>query len=338
MEIPVAQKSLADLIGQFPNRKILIIGDVIADQFVYGSISRVSREAPVFILRHEQTATLPGGAANAALNVAALGGQSILLGVVGDDAAGKSLQSSLTAEKVEIDCLIVSDEWQTTTKMRILAGQAHAPRQQVIRLDYENETILPNKLQTALANNLRRAASEAAAIVVSDYNYGVAGKSLLAAVSKIATAQKIPVLVDSRFRLREFQDATAATPNEDEVEQILGQKFENRQDLAAACGKLREELDLESLLVTRGASGMLLITRGADKPIFLPAVGSLEPVDVTGAGDTVMAAFALAIAAGASFLQAAQLANQAGGIVVMKRGTATVSSQELLTALANQTQ
>lgn len=320
---------LTNYVNQFSGCKILIVGDVIADQFVYGSINRVSREAPVFILRHEQTETLPGGAANAALNVAALGGRSVLFGVVGDDAAGKILRETLASKAVETKHLIFSDAWQTTTKMRILAGQAHAPRQQVIRLDYENEVALPDKLQTALIDNLRLAAEEVAAIIVSDYNYGVAGAGVIAVINQIAESRQIPVLVDSRFRLREFYGATAATPNEDEVEQILNQKFANAADLAVAGGKLCEELNLESLLITRGASGMLLIERGATEPIFLPAVGSLEPVDVTGAGDTVMATFALAVAAGANFAQAAQLANHAGGIVVMKRGTATVSSEEL---------
>lgn len=328
-------KVLAGFVEKFSACKILIVGDVIADQFVYGTINRVSREAPVFILRHQQTQTLPGGAANAAANVAAFGGQSVLLGIIGTDAAGNSLRENLAAAKVETSHLIAADHWQTTTKMRILAGQTHAPRQQVIRLDYENENAPSDTLQTALTDSLPKAAAGVSAIVISDYNYGVAEKKVVAAIRKIAKIKKIPVLVDSRFRLNEFGWATSATPNQDEVEQLLGQKLGKGTKLTAACLKLREKLALESLLVTRGADGMLLIERGAE-PLHLPVVGSLEPVDVTGAGDTVMATYALAISAGANFAQAAQLANHAGGIVVMKRGTATVTQNELLLSLQNQ--
>lgn len=324
--------SLVPFIGEFRHCKVLIVGDLIADQFVYGAISRVSREAPVFILRHEQTQTLPGGAANAAVNVAALGGESILVGVLGRDEAGKKLRETLAAQRVETWFLLESDQWQTTTKVRILAGQAHAPRQQVIRLDYENEAFLPEELQNSLVENLNKSAADVSAIIVSDYNYGVANEKIVSAVREISERRKIPVLVDSRFRLREFYGAASATPNEDEVEQLLGVKFARVEDLETACVRLREELNFEALLVTRGGHGLFLIERGK-KPLHIPAVGSLEPVDVTGAGDTVMAAYALAVASGASFAEAATLANHAGGIVVMKRGTATVSAKELLKSI-----
>lgn len=327
--------NLTTLVNKFSDRKILIIGDLIADQFVYGTIARVSREAPVFILRHEQTETLPGGAANAAANVAALGGQNVLLGIIGSDVAGRHLRASLAAANVETKYLIESDNWQTTTKMRILAGQTHAPRQQVIRLDYENENVLSDKLQTVLVNNLRNAMADVSAIVISDYNYGVAGEKITAAAREIAKQKNLPILVDSRFRLQEFYGATSATPNETEVEELLERKFESVENLTRACIELREKLGFAALLVTRGADGMLLVTRDAE-PLLLTAVGAREPVDVTGAGDTVMATYALAIAAGATFAEAAQLANYAGGIVVMKRGTATVSSGELLKSLLAQ--
>ena len=336
----VNNQNLTAFVRKFGGCKILIVGDLIADQFVYGAINRVSREAPVFILRHEQTETLPGGAANAAANVAALGGQSVLLGIIGNDAAGKDLSAGLAAAKVETGYLIAADEWRTTAKMRILAGQTHAPRQQVIRLDYENQQSLSDELQIALCDNLRQAAAgDVSAIVVSDYNYGVAGEKIIAAVREIGQLRQIPILVDSRFRLPEFEAATSATPNQDEVEQLLGKKFSDGASLAAAGFELTRSLGLQSLLITRGGDGMLLLEAGAGggggaEPLYLPAVGSSEPVDVTGAGDTVMATYALAISAGASFAEAARMANHAGGIVVMKRGTATVSNDELLKSLS----
>ena len=326
---------LAEFVKEFSRQRILIIGDLITDRFIYGAIARVSREAPVFILRHEQTQTLPGGAANAAVNVAALGGESVLLGVLGADEPGRKLREKLDEAGVETQFLIQSENWQTTTKARIFAGQTHAPRQQVIRLDYENENGLPAEFQNTLVEKVEKAVENASAIVISDYNYGVANRQLFEAVRQIADQKKIPVLVDSRYRLKDFQGATSATPNETEVEDLLEQKFSHVADLETACIDLRERLNFQALLLTRGADGMLLFEKDK-KPLSLAAVGSREPVDVTGAGDTVMAAYALSIASGASFAEAANIANYAGGIVVMKRGTATVSSKELLSSLKSE--
>jgi rfaE bifunctional protein kinase chain/domain len=325
---------LAEIVHTFSGQKILIVGDVIADQFVYGAIARVSREAPVFILRHEQTATLAGGAANAAVNVAALGGASFIIGVVGADAAGDELKNVLVRQAVETNFLLEAGDWRTTTKMRVFAGQPHSPRQQVIRLDYENDSPLSERLQRALAANLcEAAAAGAAAIVVSDYDYGAASNSIVRrTIFEIAEKRNLPIFIDSRRRLFEFAGATAATPNETEVEELLEKKFDHVVDLARAGDKLRERLKLKSLLVTRGASGMLLLEQNKDF-VELAAVGSLEAVDVTGAGDTVMAAFALALASGANFVEAAAVANHAGGLVVMKRGTATISPAELIKSI-----
>jgi D-glycero-beta-D-manno-heptose-7-phosphate kinase len=322
---------LAGFLREFKNRKIVVVGDVIADQFLSGAISRVSREAPVFILRHEQTETVPGGAANAAMNVAALGAQSVLLGVIGDDAAGAALQAKLSAANVETGFLQRKSDWQTITKTRIFAGQAHAPRQQVIRIDYENQKALDAEIQNEIAENLRAAGREADAVIVSDYNYGVANAAVLDVLNQIA--KRAPVLVDSRYRLSHFSGAaTSATPNEAEIEEIAGKAFSDLSELETFCQNLCARLNFRSLLVTRGKDGMILFeTERA--PIHFAAAGSLDAVDVTGAGDTVMATFALAVASGASFIEAAQLANRAGGIVVMKRGTATVSAGELLDSL-----
>lgn len=326
---------MTDFVERFEQQRILIVGDVIADQFVYGAISRVSREAPVFILRHEQTETLAGGAANAAANVAALGGKAILLGVTGADTAGEKLHEKLIAANVETEFLVKSDSWQTTTKMRILAGQPHSPRQQVIRLDYENNAQIKLDVQNELIENLRVVTKreKICAVVISDYNYGAASDEIAATVREIANDLRIPVLIDSRFRLTAFSGATSATPNETEVEELLARKFTDDVDFAEACEKLRVTLNFSALLVTRGANGMLLLESNQSARHF-PAVGSLEAVDVTGAGDTVMATYALAIAAGATHAEAANIANHAGGIVVMKRGTAIVTNSELLKTLS----
>ena len=304
----------------------MIIGDAIADRFLHGSISRVSREAPVFILRHQQTETLPGGAANCAMNMVALGAQVSLVSVTGADEAGNELRAKLESAGVNVEGVIASDKIQTTTKVRILAGHSHSNKQQVIRIDYEGPTPDDVELREALLNKLKQSINDADAIVISDYNYGVVDARAIETIRQVAA--NIPVLVDSRFRLTEFTGFTAATPNQEEVENLAGAPISSAQRLEAASKELKQRLGHRALLVTRGPQGMMLLED--DGPaLHIPAVGAQQAVDVTGAGDTVIATFALALAGGASFADAARLANYAGGLVVMKRGTATVSQNEL---------
>lgn len=321
----------AHIKAHFLNKKIVIVGDPVADQFLRGTISRVSREAPVFILHHDETETLAGGAANAAVNVASLGGQVDLVGFIGKDANGRSLLEKLENSKVNCEFLVASEKIQTTTKVRVLAGQHYAPRQQVIRIDYENQTEIDLDLQNQLKKNFITASENADAIIVSDYNYGAANKEISEIARKVAVEKNIPLLIDSRFGLENFNCATTATPNQDEVEQILGKDF-----TVEDCSGLREKLGLEALLITRGNKGMLLVEK--DKPpLEIEVIGSNEPIDVTGAGDTVIAVYALALASGLNFSESAQLANHAGGIVVMKKGTASVSLKELLESIESET-
>ena len=323
-------QKLSDTIkNDFPGKKIVIVGDLVADQFLRGTISRVSREAPVFILRHDETETLPGGAANAAVNVASLGGNAVLVGLIGKDLNGDALHESLCSLNVNCDSIVFSGEIQTTTKIRVLAGQHYAPRQQVIRIDYENKSEISANLLDKLSENFVAAAENADAFVISDYNYGAANAGIAEIAKKIAAEKKIPLLVDSRFRLEQFPNATTATPNQEEVEQILGENFTVRN-----CVELCVKLGYESLLITRGNKGMLLIERGKE-PSEFEAVGAKQPIDVTGAGDTVIAAYALGLASGLCFTEAAKIANHAGGIVVMKKGTASVNAGELLQSIEN---
>jgi len=321
---------LAKIVEGFPGKRIVVIGDAIADQFIYGEISRVSREAPVFILRHEHTETTPGGAGNCAANLAALGAQVELISVLGNDEPGQILLGKLREAGVNCEGVLLSDGRRTTTKVRVLAGQIHSTRQQVIRIDYDNEPGLSSELEAKLRAEIGKAVAGAGAVIISDYNYGVADPKI-AGVVREAAGRTIPVLVDSRFRLSGFSDFTSATPNEDEVEQLLGGKHTDQAALESAAEQLRQRLGYQALLVTRGGHGMTLIETNT-MPLHIDAVGSRQPVDVTGAGDTVIATYALALASGASFADAARLANFAGGLVVMKRGTATVTTAELLAA------
>ena len=319
---------LADIIrDQFGKRRVVVLGDVVADQFLHGTIVRVSREAPVFILNHDSTDTRAGGAANAAVNIASLGGQPVLVGLIGNDANGKMLSDKLIESKVDCRLLVSGDNLETTTKVRVLAGQQHAPRQQVIRIDYAHREAIDDSLRTKLKDNIALACEGADAIIVSDYNYGAAAPEIAAVALEAAIRNGIPLIVDSRFRLQEFPGAVAATPNQEEAEHILGKNY-----TPESCDALRAGLGYKALLVTCGGKGMMLFEDG--KPHRnLEAVGSKEPIDVTGAGDTVIGTFALGLASGLSFFDAAALANHAGGIVVMKRGTASVTTTELLASL-----
>jgi rfaE bifunctional protein kinase chain/domain len=318
-------QELINIITRFRDQRIVILGDAIADKFLHGSISRVSREAPVFILRHQQTVTLPGGAANCAMNLVALGAQVSLISVTGADESGSDLRAKLEAAGVDMSGVIVSEKVQTTTKVRILAGQSHSSKQQVIRIDYEGASLNDEEIRTALLEKLGEALGKAKAVVISDYNYGVVSAQ---GVDLIRKSTDGPVLVDSRFHLSDFPGFTAATPNQEEVENLAGVPISSTEHLERAAQELKRRLGHRALLVTRGSQGMTLLED--DKPpVHIDAVGAQQAVDVTGAGDTVIATFTLALASGASFTNAARLANYAGGLVVMKRGTATVSASEL---------
>jgi len=329
------RERLAALVRSFGGRRVLVVGDLVADQFLYGEISRVSREAPVLILRHERTETVPGGAANCVMNLASLGAAAAVVGFVGDDAAGRALVGRLAGAGVDCAGVRVVPGARTTTKMRVLAGHAHAPRQQVIRVDYEGEPRTGAEAGAEVERLVREMYGRADAVIVSDYNYGAASGGVVEFLRGAARAGTRPVLVDSRFRLTEFAGFTSATPNEDEVEQVAGRRLADADAVEAEGARLRERLGHRALLVTRGKHGMLLFEEGR-APLHIEAVGSRDAVDVTGAGDTVIAAYALALASGAGFADAARLANHAGGVVVMKRGTACVAPPELLASLREQ--
>src|SRR5215212_5407824 len=195
------QERLLSVIRSFPERRIVIVGDAIADKFLHGSISRVSREAPVFILRHEQTETLPGGAANCAINLVSLGARVSLVSVTGADESGSELRAKLEAAGVDINDVIVSEKVQTITKVRILAGHSHSSKQQVIRIDYDSAPVNDAELRETLINRLEKTIADADAVVISDYNYGVVDAQTIEAIRKI----DVHVLVDSSFSLSEFK-------------------------------------------------------------------------------------------------------------------------------------
>jgi D-glycero-beta-D-manno-heptose-7-phosphate kinase len=324
---------LRKIIEAFPRVTVAVLGDMVADEFVFGEISRVSREAPVLILRHRERNVLPGGGANAVNNLADLGVNVLPVGVVGNDEPGRSLLKAFRHKRIPVSGVLKDRDSATVTKTRILAGMPHTWRQQVVRIDREPETELSEHLSRELALALREYLRIADALLVSDYGYGAASPQILSAARGKWRGDGPPVVLDSRHRMLEYSGVTAATPNEPEVEEALGVKI--GQDWRALCSAgtaLISRMKLRSLVITRGRDGMVAFS-GKHRPVDIPIFGSDEVADVTGAGDTVIATYTAALAAGASSEQAAQLANYAGGLVVMKRGTATVSRAELMNAI-----
>ncbi len=343
----------AEIVGRFAQARLVVAGDLIADEFLYGQVERVSREAPVLILKYDATEVVPGGAGNAAANVAALGARVRIVGLIGRDDPGRRLLAALPA-RANTRGVVRSAGWVTPVKTRVLAGGVHSAKQQVVRIDRVGTPLsarqahaVEKKLEAALGDAL----TDADAVIVSDYGSGLYGPALLAraearAAGRVAARRRasahvqpayvgrVPmILVDSRHGLAGFKGVTACTPNESEVEALLGVRIGEDLDVLEKAGRtLLRKLQSRAVLITRGSRGMALFEPGRPTE-HLPIVGSDQVADVTGAGDTVIATFSLALACGATFSEAAHLANHAGGLVVMKRGTATISARELLASV-----
>jgi rfaE bifunctional protein kinase chain/domain len=321
------------LIDALAGRRVAVVGDVLADEFVYGQVARVSREAPVLILEYDSTEIVPGGAGNAANNVASLGGEARLAAVVGRDEAATRLIGALH-EKVDRRTVMRVNGTVTPVKTRILAGGIHSAKQQVVRIDRGVRRLVDATVRDAIERAGLKAVKGVDAVLVSDYGSGLITPRFVGRLRAAASEDgPVPFLIDTRYRLLEYRGLTACTPNEAEVEQALGIRInDDKRALERAGREILERTRMQAVLITRGSRGMALFQPG-DATIHIPIFGSDEIADVTGAGDTVMATVTLALAAGATFEQAARLANYAGGIVVMKRGTATVNPAELRAAI-----
>ncbi len=320
-------RDLVRLVDHFKGRRVVVVGDLVLDRFWYGTVQRVSREAPVPIVRLAQTRLLPGCAANTVWNLSALGAWPLPVGAVGTDREGDELVALLAKSGVDTSLLVPGPGWTTPTKTRILAGTFHGPKQQMVRVDSGEENAFGDALVDQLTRNLDRALKGADALVISDYGYGTA-----AAVGARRAVAKVPVsALDSRFDMEAFAGSglTTATPNEEEFELACQKVVGDDAALLEAEGEaLRAKLGLKALLVTRGGKGMSLFEAGCPA-LHIPVVGSDQVVDVTGAGDTVISTYVLSLCSGATYPQAAAIANAAGGIVVQKHGTATTSAEEL---------
>lgn len=324
---------LLQLTEAMQGKLVVVYGDIVADRFIYGTPKRISREAPVLILRQYRDDVLLGGAGNAMNNILALGGLPIPVSVVGADAEGNALIERLTAQGIDCSGVLRVDRYKTPTKVRILGGMPHAARQQIVRYDIEDSLTITEQEADRFAWLLRDQISICHAGLISDYGYGVVTPALAANLTGYSKGK--PVTLDSRYDLLRYPDVTAATPNEEEAAAAAGMSLaeDDGGENAEFVGQtLQQSLDCEAILITRGSRGSMLLERDG-KPVFLPVHGTDQVADVTGAGDTVIATFTLALAAGGSYLEAAKLANYAGGIVVMKMGTATASNEELRRAI-----
>lgn len=324
------QKQLLNLLNKFSKSRIVVVGDLIADEFLYGHVSRISREAPVLVVDCRNLVRLPGGAANAANNLLALGCSVAVAGVVGMDESGNEILGTLKKQGADTQMVRRRRSHATPIKTRILAGARHSAPHQIVRVDRSNNQ---NSSPSFTQSQLEKAVNTADAIILSDYGYKTISPPLLSRLRRLAAIKSIPIVADSRFRMSDFTDITAITPNITELEAAAGISIgPDAELLRQVAENVLSRQRLQCLLVTQGRFGMTLFENGRP-PLNIPIYGTDEVADVTGAGDTVIAAFTLALACGASPAQAARLANYAGGMVVMKQGTATVTRAELRSAL-----
>ena len=321
-------RELLSILDRFKGARVAVLGDLVADEFIYGETDRVSREAPVLIVRYESDELKPGCAANAVANLCALGARVQPIGLVGDDETGRGLKALLERAGADVSCVLTATGRKTATKTRVLAGGKNTRRQQMIRIDRDGPGAPPPALLARLLAALERAAAGADAVLVSDYGLGLLAPPLVEAACALAGAGRL-VCVDARFSLLQYRGVTLAKPNEVELEQATGRRIgDDPAALEDAGRELLGSLRSAALLVTRGRSGMALLRPGAPTAL-IPPHGAHDAVDVTGAGDTVMACSTLALACAADAVDAARLANVAGALKVQKTGTATVGASEL---------
>jgi D-glycero-beta-D-manno-heptose-7-phosphate kinase len=326
---------LRRIIESWRGRRVLVLGDLVADEHVVGRPLAIAREAPVLVLEHLQRQVRPGGAANPAANAQALGAQVLVCGIVGDDGAGEALRDALAACGADTTGILVDPSRPTTTKTRIWAGGAQQHVQQLmLRLDRVERRPVDDGLTRRLAEYVAGALDGADALMLSDYENGVIHPALIEASLAPALARGKVVTVDAHGDLFRFRGATLFTPNQPEAEATLGRAFAGSADLEAAGVELRERLGARAVLVTRGREGMSLFEAG-ESAVHVPALAT-NAVDPTGAGDTVAAAFTLAACAGASLRDAAHLANVAASIVVARVGTAVATAADLLRAIGQE--
>jgi rfaE bifunctional protein kinase chain/domain len=320
------------VVRAFAGKRVLVVGDMVADEYITGIPTRISREAPVLILDHSEQYTVPGGATNPGVNARTLGAEVFLAGVVGDDISGERLRGRLRDQRVHMEGLFSEAGRPTSTKTRILAGGTQLVQQQIVRVDRIDHSPLGQECERRIIDYLRQVIPAVDALIISDYENGVINPPIIEASLSLARDLGKIVTVDSHGDLARFQGATALTPNQPEAEVTLGMRITDRESLCRAGERLLQETGARGVLITRGSEGMSLFERG-QASLHVPAANLTEVADPTGAGDTVAATFTLALVTGATMAEAAVLANIAAGLVVRRIGCATNSPEELMSAV-----
>lgn len=323
------------LIDRMHGRRLAVLGDMIADVYLTGKIARISREAPVLVLEHQGERVVAGGAANVVHNAATLGGSAAAIGVVGEDAAAEGLKEILSSKGVDVSGLVTDVSRPTTAKTRVIAGGRATVSQQIVRIDKEERAPLSSEVFARLRESALAAVETAEGVVLSDYGGAVVSDALAQEIIAACKKRGVPTIVDSRYSIRRFVGVDYVKQNDAELSEAMGVELTDEASFRAAGEKLRAELSAKGVLVTRGEKGMTLCLEGG-RAVDVPVLDKSEVFDVSGAGDTCVAAFILAIAAGASPEDAARLSNVASGIAVRKMGTATVSAEELRTVAEKQ--
>lgn len=334
----IATDRLHILIERFAGKRVLVIGDMVADEYLVGKPTRIAREAPVLILELFEERIVPGGAANVAVNARSLGAEVFLAGVVGNDAPGQRLRQAISGLGMHQDGLLTHSTRPTSAKTRIMAGSSQIVQQHIVRIDRVDTSDLDETSKASIIDYIQAMLPEMDAVVLSDYENGVISPEILESCLPLARKLRKVIVADSHGSFYRFQGATAITPNQPEVEQMLGSVIKTRAELDEAGQRLLEGSQAQSILITRGAEGMSLFEAGA-VPLHLPVFHldhASEIVDTNGAGDTVAATFTLALTAGASFGEAAYLANAAAALVVRRLGCASNTPRELMSALHEQ--
>ena len=335
MTAALQRDRLARIVGKFAGKRILVIGDMGADEYVLGAPLRVSREAPVLVLAQRDAFTVPGSATNPGVNAQTLGAEVYLSGVIGDDPPGKRLLKKLHEYGVHSEGLLCEPGRPTSTKTRVLAGDRQLRQQQIVRVDLVSDDELSDEVTERMQSYIRETLPEVDAVILSDYDNGVMSPAIIGTVLPLAAELKKIVVVDSHGNLARFKGVTALTPNQPEAEATLGESVTNMESLERAGVRLLQMTESEGVLITRGSEGMSLFERER-APVHLPVsdlTRGTEIFDPTGAGDTVAATFTLALTAGAAMADAAALANIAAGLVVRRLGCATNTPEELLAAI-----
>lgn len=331
----VDSSRLKSIIAAFQGKRVLVIGDMVADEYLIGRPTRIAREAPVLLLELEEERTILGGAANVGVNVNSLGGEVFLAGVVGDDAAGKRLRATIQELGMHQEGLVTDESRPTSTKTRVMAGNSQVVRQHVVRVDRVDKSEIGEPCKSQLCDYIKAVLPSMDAVVLSDYEIGLISPEIIEITVSLARKLNKVIVADSHGSLKRFQGVTALTPNQPEAELSIGMTIETREDLDLAGQRLLSECNAQSVLITRGSDGMSLFETG-NQPLHIPIYPlkhASEVVDPNGAGDTVAATFTLGLTAGASKADAAYLANAAAALVVRRLGCASNTADELMDIL-----